>query len=158
RMTPEALFRIASQTKAITSVGLMALVEEGKVRLSDPASRWMPGLADVKVAVKNDSGMTLAPLKRPITIRDLLTHTAGISYGTDALVRQLYAAEGLGPNAGYGWYTADKSERICASMDRIGKVPIVAQPGEHFVYGYNTDILGCIIERVSGKSLAGFLD
>ncbi len=152
----DALFRIASQTKAITSVALMTLVEEGRVRLGDPVSKWLPGLGTVKVAVKSDTGLALVKLKRAITIRDLLTHSAGISYGTDELVRSAYAAEGLGPKAGYGWYTADKTEPICASMDRIGKLPIVAQPGEAFVYGYNTDILGCVVERVSGTSLADF--
>jgi CubicO group peptidase (beta-lactamase class C family) len=155
-MRTDALFRIASQSKAVTSVALMTLVEAGQVRLSDPVSRWLPGLAQVRVATRTDTGLALLPLKRPITIRDLLTHTAGISYGTDSLVRAAYAVEGLGPEAGYGWYTADKSEPICASMDRMGNLPIVAQPGERFVYGYATDILGCVIERVSGVSLAEY--
>jgi CubicO group peptidase (beta-lactamase class C family) len=155
-MRADALFRIASQTKAITSVAVMMLVEQGLIRLSDPVSKWLPGLGTVKVAAKSDTGLALVPLRRAITIRDLLTHTAGISYGTDSLVRSAYAAEGLGPNAGYGWYTADKNEPLCVSMDRLGKLPIVAQPGTQFVYGYNTDILGCVVERVSGLSLAEF--
>jgi CubicO group peptidase (beta-lactamase class C family) len=155
-MRTDALFRIASQSKAITSVALMTLVESGAVRLGDPVSRWLPALAHVRVATQTDSGLALVALKRAITIRDLLTHTAGISYGTDSLVRSAYAAEGLGPNAGYGWYTADKREPICASMDRLGSLPITAQPGERFVYGYATDILGCVIERVSGVSLADY--
>ena len=155
-MRPDALFRIASQTKAITSVAVMQLVERGLVRLSDPVSKWLPGLADVKVAAKADTGLMLLPLKRAITIRDLLTHTAGISYGTDSLIRAAYAAEGLGPNAGYGWYTADKTEPVCATMDRLGRLPIMAQPGERFVYGYSTDILGCVVERAGGMSLADY--
>lgn len=155
-MRVDALFRIASQTKAITSVAVMTLVEQGVVRLADPVSKWLPGLATVRVALKSDTGLVLAPLKRQITIRDLLTHTAGISYGGDSLVRDAYAAQGLGPAAGFGWYTADKTEPICASMDRLGQLPIVAQPGEKFVYGYNTDILGCVVERVSGMSLADY--
>jgi len=156
-MQADMLFRIASQTKAITSVALMTLVESGAVRLADPASKWLPGLANLRVAVLSDSGEVLVPLKRAITIRDLLTHTAGISYGTDSLIRRAYAAEGLGPAAGYGWYTADKAEPICTSMDRLGRLPITAQPGERFVYGYSTDILGCVIERVSGVSLAEYI-
>lgn len=156
-MRADALFRIASQTKAITSVAVMMLVEEGKVRLGDPVAKWLPGFRDIQVATKTDSGLALVKLRRPITIRDLLTHTAGISYGNDSLVRDGYAREGLGPNAGFGWYTADKTEPICASMDRLGQLPIVAQPGERFVYGYNTDILGCVVERASGMSLADFL-
>jgi CubicO group peptidase (beta-lactamase class C family) len=156
-MTIDALFRIASQTKAITSVAIMTLVEEGRLRLSDPVSRFVPGFADTRVAVGTDTGLGLASVRRAITIRDLLTHTAGISYGTDSLVRERYRDEGLGPAAGYGWYFADKAEPICASIDRLSALPIVAQPGERFVYGYNTDILGCVIERVSGQPLDLYL-
>ena len=87
-----------------------------------------------------------------ITIRDLLTHTAGISYGTDAQVAALYEAKGLGPAAGYGWYTADKDEPVCDTMERLGTLPFVAQPGEAWVYGYNTDILGCVVETRVGHA------
>jgi CubicO group peptidase (beta-lactamase class C family) len=156
RMTPDVIFRIASQSKAVTSVAVMALVEEGLLRLSDPVSRWLPSFAAATVAT-SDSGHPRVPARRAITIRDLLTHTAGISYGTDSLVRDAYRAAGLGPAAGYGWYYADKAEPICASMDRLGSLPFVAQPGERFVYGYNTDILGCVVERVSGQPFDAFL-
>jgi CubicO group peptidase (beta-lactamase class C family) len=149
----DALFRIASQTKAVTSVAALVLVEEGRLRLADPAHRWIPGLE--RVSVLTDSGS--APLRRPITIRDLLTHTAGLSYGGEALLRDRYAAAGLGPAAGWGWYFADKEEPICASMDRLARLPIAAQPGERFVYGYASDLLGCIIERVAGVSLEAFV-
>ena len=100
---------------------------------------------------------TIVPAKRPITIRDLLTHTAGISYGTEPLVASLYEAKGLGPAAGNGWYTADKNEPICETMERLGTLPFVAQPGEAFVYGYNTDILGCVVEKASGMPLDEFV-
>jgi CubicO group peptidase (beta-lactamase class C family) len=152
RLELDALFRIASQTKAVTSVAAMMLVERGRLRLADPVHRWMPGFDSLKVVT--DSG--LVPLRRPITIRDLLTHTAGLSYGGEAGIRELYQAEGLGPAAGGGWYFADKPEPICASMDRLARLPLVAQPGERFVYGYATDVLGCIIERVSGQPLDAF--
>jgi CubicO group peptidase (beta-lactamase class C family) len=99
----------------------------------------------------------MVPAKRAITIRDLLTHTAGISYGTGSSVAALYEAQGLGPAAGYGWYTADKDEPVCETMDRLGTLPFVAQPGEAYVYGYNTDILGCIVERASGMPLDRFI-
>jgi len=155
-MTTDALFRIASQTKAITSVAVMALVEEGKLRLSDPVSKFVPSYASTRVAGSSDTGLTLVPVRRAITIRDLLTHTAGISYGTDSLVREQYRAAGFGPAAGWGWYFADKAEPICTSIDRLGTMPIVKQPGADFVYGYNTDILGCIVERVSGQPLDVF--
>jgi CubicO group peptidase (beta-lactamase class C family) len=157
RMTADAIFRIASQTKALTSVAIMALVEEGTVALNDPVGRFIPAFERATVAVRNDTGRAIVPARRRITIRDLLTHTAGISYGTDSLVAPLYAAKGLGPAAGYGWYTADKNEPICATMERLATLPFVAQPGERFVYGYNTDILGCVVERVAGVPLDEFI-
>ncbi|HEY7233417.1 MAG TPA: serine hydrolase domain-containing protein [Gemmatimonadaceae bacterium] len=153
RMTTDAIFRIASQTKALTSVALMTLVEEGKVALSDPVGKFIPAFEHTTVAIRSDTGLAIVPARRRITIRDLLTHTAGISYGTDSLVSVLYATAGLGPAAGFGWYTADKAEPICLTMERLATLPFVAQPGERFVYGYNTDVLGCVVERVTGKPL-----
>ena len=153
RMTPDAIFRIASQTKALTSVAAMSLVEEGKLSLDDPVSRFIPGFEHTSVAVRAETGRAIVPAKRRITIHDLLTHTAGISYGTDSLVAPLYQSAGLGPAAGWGWYTADKKEPICVTMERLASLPFVAQPGERFVYGYNTDILGCVVERVTGLPL-----
>ncbi len=152
-MTTDALFRIASQTKAITSVAAMMLVEEGKLSLDDPVSRWIPSFAHTTVAEPTDSGRTPVPAKRPITIHDLLTHTSGISYGVDVRVAERYRAAALGPAAGRGGYTADKAEPICTTMDRLGTLPFVAQPGSAFVYGYSLDVLGCVIERVSGMAL-----
>ena len=154
RMAPDAMFRIASQTKALTSIAIMSLVEQGTLSLDDRVGRWLPTFAQTTVLA--DGASAPVPARRPITIRDLLTHTAGISYGTDARVAEQYRARALGPAAGWGWYTADKSEPICATMDRLGTLPFVAQPGAAFVYGYNTDILGCVVERVSGMSLDAF--
>src|SRR6266581_403478 len=108
RMTASTIFRIASQTKAITSTAVLALVEEGKIGLNEPVGHFIPTFNKTTVAVRNESGITTVPAKRPITIQDLLTHTAGISYGTDSHVAALYQAKGLGPAAGNGWYTADK--------------------------------------------------
>lgn len=153
RMTTDAMFRIASQSKAITSAAFLSLVEQGRVAVTDPVSRFIPTFAHTTVAARSDTGVVITPARRPIRIADLLTHTAGISYGTDALVAKMYEAKGLGPAAGWGWYTADKDEPICTSMERLGTLPFVAQPGEHFVYGYNLDILGCVAERVSGMPL-----
>src|SRR5436190_13377646 len=153
KMTTDAIFRIASQTKALTSVAIMTLVEEGKIALNDPVSKFIPAFARTTVATRTDTGRAIVPARRRITIRDLLTHTAGISYGTDSLVASLYTAAGLGPAAGWGWYTADKKEPICLTMERLATLPFVAQPGERFVYGYNTDILGCVVERVAGAPL-----
>lgn len=153
RMTTDAIFRIASQTKALTSVAAMSLVEEGRLTLDEPVARYIPAFARTTVAVRTDTGRAIVPAARPITVRDLLTHTAGISYGTDPLVASLYAARGLGPAAGWGWYTADKAEPVCATVERLATLPFVAQPGERWVYGYNTDVLGCVIERAAGAPL-----
>ncbi len=153
RMTADAIFRIASQTKALTSVVILSLMEEGQIALGDPAARYIPAFAKTTVAVAGNEGTKIVPARRPITIRDLLTHTAGISYGTNSTVAAEYEAKGLGPAAGYGWYTADKDEPICTTMERLATLPFVAQPGEAWVYGYNTDVLGCIAERASGQTL-----
>lgn len=157
RMVTDTIFRIASQTKAITSVAVLALMEEGKIGLNDPVSRFIPGFAKTTVAVRKGGEVSHVPARRPITIKHLLTHTAGISYGTDRDVAALYEPKGLGPAAGNGWYTADKAEPICESMERLAALPFVAQPGEAYVYGYNTDILGCIVERASGSPLDEFV-
>src|SRR5687767_2171370 len=153
RMAPDAMFRIASQTKALTTAAVMMLVEEGKIALGNPVSRFIPAYARSTVMTRGEA----VPAIRQITIKDLLTHTAGISYGTDSAVAPLYSAKGLGPVAGYGWYTADKDEPVCATMEQLATLPFVRQPGEAWVYGYNTDILGCIVERVSGVSLDQFI-
>ena len=158
RMTTDTIFRIASQTKALTSVAIMQLIEEGKLSLTRRAGDFIPTFAATTVATaRKDDGLVTVPARRPITIRDLLTHTAGISYGTGSLVGDAYAAKGLGPAAGMGWYTADKDEPVCTTMERLGTLPFVAQPGEQYVYGYNTDILGCIVEKVSGLPLDEYI-
>ena len=154
RMTPDAIFRIASQSKALTSVAILSLVEQGKLALGDRVSRYIPGFAATTVFAEGTT--SAVPAKRAITIQDLLTHTAGISYGTDSQVAEAYRAKDLGPAAGWGWYFADKTEPICTTIDRLGALPFVRQPGEAWVYGYNTDILGCVVERVSGLSLDEF--
>jgi CubicO group peptidase (beta-lactamase class C family) len=159
KMTVDTLFRIASQTKAITSAAVLMLVEEGKVGLDQPVSDFIPTFAKTTVAVPGANGeVAFEPARRPITIRMLLSHTAGISYGTQPEVAKLYEAKGLGPAAGFGWYTADKDESVCVTMERLGTLPFVAQPGEEWVYGYNTDILGCVVEKASGMPLDRFFE
>jgi CubicO group peptidase (beta-lactamase class C family) len=157
RMTTDTIFRIASQSKAITSAAILALVEQGKIGIAEPVWHFIPTFRHSTVAVRDGESVKTVPAKRAITIADLLTHTAGISYGTERDVAPMYEPKGLGPAAGNGWYTADKDEPICATMERLGTLPFVSQPGEAFVYGYNTDILGCVVEKASGMPLDEFI-
>ncbi len=157
KMTTDALFRIASQTKAITATAAMILMEEGQLLLTDPVSKYVPSFAKTTVATRTGNGIEMMPARRQITLRDLLTHTAGVSYGTGASVAALYEPKGFGPAAGFGWYFADKDEPVCDSIDRLGTLPFVAQPGESWVYGYGNDIMGCVIERVSKQPLDVFI-
>jgi CubicO group peptidase (beta-lactamase class C family) len=155
KMTMDTIFRIASQSKALTSVAILALMEEGKLTVNDRAGKWIPSFE--KTTVLSPADKTTVPAKRPITIRDLLTHTAGINYGQEPEFAALYEPKGLGPAAGIGWYFADKEEPICTTMERLGTLPFKAQPGEQYVYGYNTDVLGCIVEKASGVTLDEYL-
>jgi CubicO group peptidase (beta-lactamase class C family) len=158
RMQTDTIFRIASQTKAVTSTAVMQLIEEGSLALSTRAGTLIPSFTRTTVAVASERGIvTQVPARRPITIRDLLTHTSGMSYGTEPSVAALYEKKGLGPAAGAGWYTADKNEGVCDTMERLGTLPFVSQPGENWVYGYNTDVLGCIVEKVSGVPLDAYV-
>jgi CubicO group peptidase (beta-lactamase class C family) len=156
-MKKDTIFRIASQTKAFTSVAVMMLVEEGKVGLADPVSRFIPAFKKTTVALPPPPGavpgspVSVVPAKRAITIRDLLTHTAGISYG-DGPAAEQWKAAGI-----QGWYFADRNEPVSAVVERMAALPMDAQPGEKYVYGYNTDILGVVVEKVSGMTLAEFL-
>jgi len=140
-------FRHAAALAA--AVQLAGIPSDGHTQASGAPSSF----ARTTVATRADSGRVIKPASRQITIRDLLTHTAGISYGTDELVAPLYAAKGLGPAAGFGWYTADKDEPVCTTMERLATLPFVAQPGEAWVYGYSIDILGCVAQRASGMAL-----
>jgi CubicO group peptidase (beta-lactamase class C family) len=153
KMTTGAIFRIASQSKALTSAVILSLMEEGKLAITDPAGRYIPTFAKTTVLTPGVPDLSSVPAKRPITIKDLLTHTAGVSYGEDNRIAAAYKAKNLGAVTGRGWYTADKDEPICDTMERLGTLPFVAQPGEEYVYGYNTDILGCIAEKASGVPL-----
>ncbi|MDP3493788.1 MAG: serine hydrolase domain-containing protein [Hyphomonadaceae bacterium] len=150
-MQEDTIFRIASQTKALTSVSIMMLMEEGKLVLEDPVGKFLPEWQKTTVAVaKEKGGYEVVPAKRPITIRDLLSHTAGVSYGTGP-------AEKAWRDAGiFGWYFADKSVPVSDVVAKMAKLPMAAQPGEQWVYGYNTDILGVVVEKLSGKSLDVF--
>ena len=151
-MRTDSMFRIASQTKAIVTVGAMMLVEQGKILLSDPVSKYLPEFKETTVAVPKDGGgYDVVKAKRPITIRDLLTHTAGIGYGEGT------AAEEWKKAGIQGWYFADRNEPIAATVSRMAALPNDAQPGEKWVYGYAIDIVGAVIEKASGMPLDVYL-
>ncbi len=150
-LTVDAIFPIHSVTKTITSVAAMMLVDRGKIALDDPVSKYIPSFANMKVGVerKDESGrpvLDLVPLRRPITIEDLLLHTSGITYGFygQGLVKAAYAGIYLGDfdNAGFA--------------ERIAKMPLAEQPRTLWDYGHSIDVLGRVIEVASGQSLYQF--
>ena len=151
----DAIFRIASQTKAITSVAVMMLYEEGKFLLTDPVSKYIPEFKNQQVLDKfnaADTTYTTVPAKREVTIHDLLTHTSGIGYAQIGSKESnaIYYKNGIVGGIGVGKILlADK-------MKKLGSLPLFHQPGEKWTYGLNTDLLGYLVEVVSGMSLADF--
>lgn len=151
----DAIFRIASQTKAITSVAVMMLYEEGKFLLDDPISLYIPEFKSPKVIDKyyaSDTTYTTVPAVREVTIRDLLTHTSGIGYaqiGSPQANAIYYKAGVVGGIGIEGMLLADK-------IKILGKLPLFHQPGERFTYGLNSDVLGYLVEVISGMSLDQF--
>jgi CubicO group peptidase (beta-lactamase class C family) len=151
-MATESIFRIASQTKGLVSVAIMMLQEEGRLLITDPVSRYLPSFRNTTVARSREGGgYDVVAAVRPITLRHLLTHTAGIAYGSGPGADRWEAA-GI-----TGWYFGHRDEPVRATIDRMPSLPFQAQPGERFVYGYNTDILGAVIEEVTGQSLDTFI-
>jgi CubicO group peptidase (beta-lactamase class C family) len=152
-MTADSIFRLYSMSKPITSVAAMMLVEDGKLSLSDPVSKYIPAFADVKVGVEKPDqngkpALVLEPINRPITIEDLLRHTSGLTYGFygDSAVRKLYANSDL--------FEGDFDNAQFA--ERIAKLRLAEQPGTLWDYGHSTDVLGRVIEVASGQSLFAF--
>ena len=151
-MTEDTIFRIASQTKAIVSTAIMILHERGQLDISHPLSRYIPEWENVQVAVPDENGSyDLEPAERPITLRHLLTHTGGMSYSTGPASKEWEDADFQ------GWYFANKTETIGESIARMASLPLDAHPGTAWIYGYNTDILGAVIEKASGMDLNNFL-
>ena len=148
-MTHDSLFRIFSMTKPIVSIGIMMLVEDGHFILNDPVAKFIPEFADQKVGVENNGKLEFVPVKRQMTVQDLLRHTSGLTYDHtgNGLVQQLYQQSRL------------RSRKISNAEHAtiIAGMPLVCQPGEGWNYSRSTDVLGRIIEVVSGKSLGAFL-
>ena len=146
------IFRIASQSKAVVSVAIMMLQEEGRLLISDPVGRHLPEYLETTVARANDDGTyDVVAARQPITIRHLLTHTAGITYGGGTAAREWVEADIT------GWYFAHRDEPIRETVRRMAALPFEADPGEYWVYGYATDILGAVVEVASGLPLDEFL-
>ncbi|HWB92011.1 MAG TPA: serine hydrolase domain-containing protein [Puia sp.] len=155
-MRRDDLFRIASQTKAIVSVGLMELFEQGKFYLDEPIADFLPAFRNVRVLDKfnaADTTYTTVPAKRAITFRDLLTHTSGLDYpmiGSKEMTA-IYAKAGI--PSGIGVFDQD----LKATMETLARLPLVHQPGEKWTYGLSVDLLGCLVEVMSGMNLEDYL-
>ncbi len=154
-MQKDNIFRIASQTKAITSVAIMILFEEGKLLLDDPVSKYILAFKKQQVLDKfnpADTTWTTIPAKSEITIRQLLTHTSGLGYAQigSKEANAIYAKSNL--TAGIGV----KDDNLLDAMNRLAQLPLMHQPGEKWTYGLNTDLLGCLVELISGMSLDKF--
>lgn len=155
-MQIDNIFRIASQTKAIVSIGAMMLYEEGKFLLDDPVSKYIPEFKNPQVLDtfnEKDTTYTSVPAKREVTIRDLFTHTSGIDYAGigSPRMRAIYAKADIP-----GGFGTDKMV-IGDKMKALGRLPLVHQPGERFTYGLNVDVLGYLIEIWSGEKLDQYL-
>jgi CubicO group peptidase (beta-lactamase class C family) len=148
-MAHNSIFRIFSMTKPIVSVGIMMLLEEGHLLLNDPIAKYIPEFGDQKVGVENNGKLDLVPPVRPITIQDLLRHTSGITYDHtgNGLVQQLYKESRL------------RSRKITNAEHAalVASLPLMCHPGAEWNYSRSTDILGRLIEVISGKTLSAFL-
>jgi CubicO group peptidase (beta-lactamase class C family) len=148
-MREDAIFRIYSMTKPIVSVGVMMLVEEGRITLSDPVAKHIPELANLRVGVEKDGRLDIVAAQRQPTIQDLLRHTSGFTYGVfgKSAVKELYTKNNV-----------DATEQTNADLvKKLSQVPLMYQPGTTWEYGRSTDVLGHVIERVSGQPLDAWL-
>jgi len=148
-MERDTICRVYSMSKIITSVAVLMLLEEGRFNLDDPVAKYLPELKDLKVMTGGTAdALQLEPLKRPVTIKHLLTHTSGLIYdfaGGDEITK-LYQRAELWGGPGLNDFIA-----------KVGKLPLKHQPGDAYTYGINTDVLGALVERVSGRTFGTFL-
>jgi CubicO group peptidase (beta-lactamase class C family) len=148
-MSDDAIFRIYSMTKPIVSVATMMLVEEGRLLITDPVSKYIPAFANTKLGVANGDKLDLAPLKRPITVQDLMRHTSGLTYGFtgSSPVQKLVK----------GANVVDANRTLAENVEAMATLPLMHQPGEVWEYSLSTDVLGRIVEVVEGASLGQVL-
>ncbi len=157
----DAIFRIYSMTKPIVSVALMMLIEEGRLFINDPIGKFVPALANPKVGVERDGKLDLVPAARAITIQDLMRHTSGLTYAFTGVsaVQRLYGASDLfapDPTNAKRFLAHDLTS--AEFVDALAKLPLIDQPGVSWYYSHSTDVIGRVLEIVSGKSLADFLE
>jgi len=163
-MQEDSIFRLYSMTKPLVSVAAMILMEEGKLHLAEPVAKYLPEFADLEVSVPATDGdgkttYSNVPLKRPMTVQDLLRHTAGLAYGEltrNPEVQQAYAEAGVFNPGGMPFDARGVApdEQVAG----LGRAQLVNQPGEVWQYGLATDVLGRVIERISGMELGAFLE
>ena len=163
-MPKDAIFRIYSMTKPLVSVAAMILVEEGRLQLADPVSKFLPELAELQVSVPSADAYGkvtygLVPAERPITVQDLLRHTAGLAYGeltANAAVQEAYAGIGVYKPDGLPFEARD----VAPAEEIVGlaKAPLVHQPGTVWEYSLASDVLGRVVEKASGMRLGDFLE
>lgn len=157
-MKDDTIFRIASMTKPVTSVAVMMLVDEGKIALDDPVSKFIPEFKNQKVMVPGksdkDDDFSLVAAEREVTIKDLLTHTSGLVYPFLGAPKQLVALY-TKANINYGIGNGD-GLKLAENIKRLAELPLAHQPGEKFTYGLSTDTLGRVVEVASGKELDEF--
>ncbi len=148
-MTDDAIFRIYSMTKPIVSVAAMMLVEEGRLLITDPVSKYIPAFANVKVGVANGDKLELVPLKRAVTVQDLMRHTSGMTYGFTgaSAVQKLIKAANV----------VDTNRTLAENVEAMAALPLMHQPGEVWEYGLSTDVLGRVIEVIERASLGEVL-
>jgi CubicO group peptidase (beta-lactamase class C family) len=156
-MTQDAIFRIASMTKPMVSVAAMMLYEEGRLLMADPVSKYLPALAKLPVGIEKADPVTgktvfyTVPAEREMTVQDLLRHTSGLPYGArgTSRIHALYPASSS---------TAAREMTATEFIDRLGKTVLLHQPGSNWEYGFSSDVLGRVVEVVSGKTLGQFLE
>jgi CubicO group peptidase (beta-lactamase class C family) len=148
-MSDDAIFRIYSMTKPIVSVAAMMLIEEGRLLITDPVSKFIPAFASVKVGVANGDRLDLQPPRRPITVQDLMRHTSGLTYGFTGVspVQALVKAANV----------TDANRTLAENVEAMAALPLMHQPGEVWEYGLSTDVLGRVIEVVEGARLSEVL-
>ncbi|MBM80410.1 MAG: hypothetical protein CMJ78_07425 [Planctomycetaceae bacterium] len=151
----DTILRIYSMSKPITSVAAMTLWEQDKFQLDDPVSKYIPAFKNTKVLVKEDGEEKLIAPKREITVRDVFRHTTGYSYGRGSTTAKYYKKEGMLYDPVYGMFPPKMT--IAEGAEALARIPANHHPGERFTYGFNTDLLGRLIEVWSGQTLEQYM-